>query len=169
MKKFFYLLLLLPFSMLMSCDDDKDFSPVDMTLTLDGVTYYNNSFYTISGDDVTIENLSAKALGDKNTEIANVTFYFDGIPLIGEPGNPFRGTFSTENIPAGNYTINVAGNLLQVDSSIKIFSVNYPLTIVASEDELPAGAPEIGSYSQTVTITKDKWSNNYNHRGWIGI
>lgn len=156
MKKFYYLLLLLPFSLLMSCDDDKDFVPVDMTLTLDGVTVLNDSFYTVSGEDITIENLAVKTLGNKNSDVTNVTFSFNGIPLIGDPMNPFRGTFSTEGIPAGNYSLNVTGNLLQVDQSIKIFAVNYPITIVDSEENLPSGAPELGSYSQTITITDGK-------------
>ena len=154
MKKFYYLLLLLPFSLLMSCNDDKDFTPVDMTLTLDGVTLSNETFYTVAGEDVTIENLDVKTLGNKNSAVTNVTFYFNGVPLIGTPGNPFMGTFSTTGIPAGKYVINITGNLLQVDSSIKIFSVDYPINIVNSEEDLPAGAPEIGSYSQTITLTE---------------
>lgn len=154
MKKLYYFLLLLPFSLLMSCNDEKDFSPVDLTLTLDGVTLVNDNFYTIAGEDVTIENLAVKSVGDKSTAVANVTFYFNGVPLIGTPADPFMGTFSTENIPAGTYTLNVTGNLLQVDSSIKMFTMNYPITIVNSEEDLPAGAPEIGSYSQTYTITE---------------
>ena len=156
MKKFYYLLLLLPFSLLMSCNDDKDFSPVDMTLTLDGVTTSGDVFYTVAGENVSIENLSVKAVGNKNTTITNVTFSFNGIPLIGVPGDPFMGTFSTENLPAGTYAINVTGNLLQVDSPIKVFAVNYPITIVKDEEDLPSGAPEIGSHSQTITITNNK-------------
>ena len=156
MKKFYYLLLLLPFSLLMSCNDDKDFVPVDMTLTLDGVTVLNDSFYTVSGENITIEDLVAKSLGDKNSGVANVTFYFNGVPLIGTPATPFLGTFSTEGFPAGTYSINVTGNLLQVDSPIKIFTANYPLIIVESAEDLPAGVPDLGTYSQTITITDNK-------------
>lgn len=152
MKKLFYLFLLLPFSVLMSCNDDKDFVPVDMTLTLSGVTQANNNFYTVAGEDVTIENLSVKSEG-KNSAVSNVLFYLDNVPMVGLPGNPFSGTFSTENLPAGTYEINVTGNLLQEDSSIKVFAVSYPLVIVDNEESLPADAPEIGSYSQTIRIT----------------
>ena len=154
MKKLFYLLFLLPVALLMSCNDDKDFSPVDMTLSLTGVTEYNGTFYAIQGEDVTIDNLSVKAADGKNTDVANVTFYFDGIPLIGTPVNPFLGTFSTENIPAGTYSLSIDGNLLQVDSSIKVFAVNFPVTIVETAEDLPDGAPEIGTYSQTIRISE---------------
>lgn len=156
MKKLYYLLLLFPLSLLMSCSDDKDFTPVDMTLTLDGVTLVNDNFYTVAGENVTIEDLTVKALGNKNTALTNVLYSFNGIPLIGVPGNPFMGTFSTENIPAGTYAINITGNLLQVDSSIKVFAVNYPITIVESAEDLPTDAPDLGSYSQTIRMTDDK-------------
>lgn len=155
MKKLFYLFLLLPFSLLISCSDDKDFSPVDMTLTLDGVTQSGDTFYTISGESVSLENFVVKSIDGKTSTVTNLTFYFNGVPLIGTPGNPFMGTFTTEDIPAGNYAINVTGNLLQVDSSIKIFTVNYPLTIVKSSEDLPAGAPDLGSYSQTIRVSND--------------
>ena len=156
MKKLFYLFLLLPFSLMVSCSDDKDFSPVDMTITLSGVTQANDNFYTVSGDDVTIENLTVKAIDNKNTILQNVIFYFNGIPLVGNPVNPFRGTFSTEGIPAGTYSIDVTGNLLQEDASIKIFAVSYNITIVDDEENLPAGVPDFGSYSQTVRISEGK-------------
>ena len=154
MKKLFYLFLLLPFSLLMSCSDDKDFSPVDMTLTLSGVTQSNDVFYTVSGEDITVENLTVKAIDGRNTLLQNVTIYFDGIPLIGTPGNPFTGTLSTENIPAGKYSIGISGNILQEDASLKIFAVTYPLTIVSDSEALPTDSPELGTYSQTIRISE---------------
>ncbi|MCH5235452.1 MAG: hypothetical protein J1E16_09160 [Muribaculaceae bacterium] len=156
MKKLYYLFLLLPFSLLFSCSDDKDFSPVDMTLTLDGVTLVNDNFYTISGENVSVENLEVKSIDGKNSAVTNVLFTLNGMPLNGVPGNPFVGTISTENLKAGTYSLEISGNLIQVDSSIKIFAVSYPLTIVESEENLPTGAPEIGSYSQTIRLTDSK-------------
>lgn len=154
MKKLFYLFLLLPFSLFVSCDDDKDFSPVDMTITLSGVTQSNDNFYTVAGNDVTIENLDVKAVDGTSTAVTNVMFYLDGAPIFVAPGEAIG--FSTENLPAGTYTIGVQGNLLQVDQSVKIFAVTYQVTIVDSQEELPTGAPEIGSYSQTITINASK-------------
>lgn len=155
MKKLFYFFLLLPFSMLMSCsDDNKEFSPTDMTLTVSGVTEYNGGFYTVEGENVTLEKLTLKAIDGKDTEVANVTYYIDGLPLLSTPGNPFLGTFSTEGFAAGTYSLSLTGNLLQVDSPIKIFTANYPITIVETQEDLPAGAPELGTYSLTLRIDK---------------
>lgn len=149
MKKIFYLFLFLPFSMLMSCSD-KDFSPVDMTLTMSGVTQLDDSFYAVSGEDITIESLTVKAIDGTPTGLANVRYYFNGILLDGPFGYPFNGTISTEGMPAGTYEISMAGNLLQEDQPIKIFAVDYQIKIVNSEEDLPAGAPEIGTYSITI-------------------
>lgn len=152
MKKLFYLLFLLPFSLLTSCDKD-DFQPFDMTLTLSGVTQYDGNFYVVAGDNVTIENVSVKTLGDKATAITNVMFYVDNVPLYNVPWSPaVPATFSTSNLPAGRHTIQVAGNLLQVDQSIQDFIATYSLIIVDSSENLPEGAPELGSYSQTITF-----------------
>lgn len=154
MKKLFYLFLLLPFSLLMSCNDDKDFSPVDMTMTLSGVTQVNGNFYTVAGENVSIDNLSVKAIDGKNTSLANTMFSLNGAPLFGEIGSESIASFSTENLTPGTYEIQVTGNLLQVDSSIKIYAVVYNLTVVESVEDLPADAPAIGTYSQTIKITE---------------
>lgn len=151
MKKIYYLLFLLPLSFLMACSDD--FTPVDMTVTLNGVTTSGESFYTVEGEDVSVENLEVKSIDGKPTAYSNVLFYFNGVPLMGNPENPLAVGFSTEDIPAGTYTLSITGSLLQEDASLKAFAVNYPLVIVSSEDDLPAGAPEIGSYSQTIRIS----------------
>lgn len=153
MKKLFYLFLLLPFSLLFSCSDDKDFSPVDLTLTLSGVTMSNDNFYTVAGETVTIDGLDAKAIDGKNSGVSNLIFYWNGVPLLGQPGDPFNGEISTENLPAGTYTLGVTGYMLQEGASLMDFAASYTLTVVSSIDDLPAGAPEIGTYSTTMRFS----------------
>lgn len=156
MKKLFYLFLLLPFTMFISCNDDKDFSPVDMTVTISGVTEVNDVFYTVAGENVTINNLTVKAIDGKSTDLANVQFSLDNAPIFPVPGSDTMASFSTNNLPAGTYSINAAGNLLQVDSPIKIFAVSYKLKVVESLEDLPDNAPEIATYSQTIRINNSK-------------
>lgn len=153
MKKLFYLFFLLPLAVLMSCKDDKDFSPVEMTLTLSGVTISDGHFYAVSGDIVTIDRLDVESVGSEKTGLANVLFDLSGAPIPDFPGSPNLGRINTENLPLATYSLGITGNLLQVDQPIMTFVVSYPLTIVESEDELPAGAPEIGTYSCTYKIT----------------
>ena len=153
MKKLLFLFFLLPFSLLISCDNDKDLSPVDLTLTLSGVTESDDVFFTIAGEEVTIEGLTAKSINGKNSALSNITFYLNGVPLIGYPGNPFQGTFSTEGLEAGTYYLSMSGNLLQEGASIQIFTAEYAIKIVENEEDLPDNTPEIGTYSQTIRIS----------------
>ena len=155
MKKLLYLLLLVPFALLTSCDKDDDLQPFDLTLTLGGVTQSDGVFYAVSGDEVTIEGLTVKPLCDKQTTVANVLFSIDGALIFPNPWNATGTlTFPTEVLPLGRNAVNVTGNLLQVDQSIKNFVANFTIVVVESEDELPAGAPALGSYSQTITVNK---------------
>ena len=153
MKKLIYLFFLLPFSLLISCNDDKDISPVDITLTLSGVTESEDVFFTVAGEEVSIEGITAKSIDGKNSALSNVIFYLNGMPLIGSPANPFQGTFSTEGFEAGTYYISMTGNLLQEGASIQIFTVEFPIKIVESQEDLPENAPEIGTYSQTIRMS----------------
>lgn len=152
MKKLFYLLFLLPLSLFTSCDSE-DLSPFNLTLSLSGVTQADNAFYVVAGDNITIESLTVDPVGGKNTQVSNVMFFLDNVPLLASPWNitnPW--TFSTANLPVGRHTIGVTGNLLQVDQSIQEFTANYTLEIVGSDADFPEGAPEIGSYSQSISF-----------------
>lgn len=150
MKKLFYLFLLLPFSMLVSCSD-KDFSPVDLKLTLSNVTHYDGAFYVVQGDDFSIDGFTANAIDGTPTTVTNVNYYFNGILLNGPHGFPFDNTISTGNLPTGTYTVSLAGDLLQEEQPIKIFAADYLVKIVAEVENIPAGAPEKGTYSLSIS------------------
>ena len=147
MKKLLYLLLLLPLGLLVSCDND-DFAPFDMTVNMSGVTQANDTIYTVAGENVTFESLKINPVGGKETQVTKVMFYVNGRPLFTNPWQLAAPTyFSTQNMNPGIYSIGISGNLLQVDQSINVFSVEFPLVIVASQEDLPAGAPALGSSS----------------------
>ncbi|MCH5229510.1 MAG: hypothetical protein J1F12_05885 [Muribaculaceae bacterium] len=152
MKKLLFLFLILPFSLMVSCNDDKELSPVDLTLTLSGVTESEDVFFTIAGEEVSIDGITAKSIDGKNSALSNITFYLNGVPFIGTPGNPFLGTFSTEGFEAGIYYLSLRGNLLQEGASIQIFTAEYPIKIVENQEDLPENAPEIGTYTHTIRI-----------------
>ena len=154
MKKLLYLLLLVPFGFLTSCDKE-DLASFDMTLTLSGVTQSDGYFYAVAGDAVTIQSLDVRGTDGKNTTVANVFFYLNNAPLFPDPwelGAPI--SFSTEGLQPGIYTIGIVGNLLQVDQPIQNFASNYKLVIVGNEEDLPENAPELGSYSVTINFSK---------------
>lgn len=175
MKKLFYLLLMLPLAFVASCSDDDDLPQVDLTLTLSGVTQYDDVFYAVKAetpdtetevatsdtedgkDDetlpegvITIDSFTAQSLTNKNAAVANVSFFIDGLFVPPSFDTSYLCAISTANLPVGTHTLSVTANVLQVDKSIANAALNYPLKIVASADDLPTGAPAIGTYSITV-------------------
>ena len=152
MKKLLYFLFILPLAFFASCNSDDDLAQVDLTITLDGVTMLNGNFYTISGNDITIQDLTVEALNGKNAAITNVTFYFEGRPILGSGFYPSRGTFSTSGLTDGTYYLGLTGLALEVDKTVTTVSCSFPLTIVENKEDLPSEAPEIGSYSSTIRL-----------------
>lgn len=147
MKKLLYLLMLLPLGLLVSCDND-DFAPFDMTVNMSGVTQANDTIYTVAGETVTFESLKINPVGGKETQVTNVIFRVNGDPLFTNPLQLAPPTyFSTQGMKPGIYSIGISGNLLQVDQSINVFAVTFPLVIESSQEDLPAGAPALGSSS----------------------
>lgn len=175
MKKLFYLLLVLPLALMASCSDDDDLPQVDLTLTMSGVTQYEDAFYAIGGaaaDDeaatpqadtevdgdeetlpegvITIDGLTAKSLTNQNAAVANTVYFLDGYLLRPSFDTPYVCAINASALPVGTHTLSVTTNVLQEDKSIANAALNFPLKIVASAEDLPAGAPAIGTYSITV-------------------
>lgn len=156
MKKLFYLLFLLPLAMFVSCDNDDDLAEVDFNVTASGVTLADNSFYTVQGETVSVDQVSVKSLTDKSATVTGIRYFIDGVPVFGSIESPYSISFSTENFAAGTHSLSIEATVLQVDKSITNCAINLPLTIVAEESDLPAGAPAIGTFTKTITIKPTK-------------
>lgn len=156
MKKLFYLLLVLPLGFLFSCSDDNDFPEVKVTTAFEGASYFDNTIYMVQGDTLFVENISATPLGSsKSATVANLAMFWDWsrvypnyYALIGIP-QPVPGIIAT--VP-GNHLLQLNYNILQVDKSISTFQSDYKVTVVESEDQLPAGCPEPGSFSVSYDV-----------------
>lgn len=153
MKKLFYLLFLLPLAFFASCSDDDDLAQVDFSVTLSGVTQVNDNFYTVKGNTVSIDGVAVKSLTDKAATVTGVRYYLDGFPIFAsiEEGN-FSFSFSTENLEAGTHTLGITATVLQVDKSITSAALSLPIVVAETEETLPEGAPEIGTYTTTLTM-----------------
>lgn len=152
MKKLFYLLFLLPFALLTSCNNDNDLPDVDLKLTLSGVAQdaTNNRFYVEQGQPATIDGLSAiSSSSTKPAAVANIRYFIDGIMLFGSEDAPFSGVIPTASLTTGVHYINIEATILQVDKSIAVGHIQVPFVVVSSEEELPS---EIGTYSITMTM-----------------
>lgn len=154
MKKLFYLLLMLPLAFFASCNDDDDLAQVDFEVTLSGVTQVNDNFYTVQGNTVNIDGVSVKSLTDKAATVTGVRYFLDGFPIWAsvEEGN-FSFAFTTEGMEAGSHNLAITATVLQVDKTITSAALNIPIIIVEKTEDLPAGAPEIGTYSTTLRMS----------------
>lgn len=153
MKKLLYLLFLLPLALLGSCSDDDDLAQVDMTVTMSNVTQVGHTFYAIKGSTVKIDGTTVKPAAGKQATIVGVNYYMNGLPMPMAFAAPYAIEF-TADLPAGSYILDVTGEVLQVDKSITNMLAKFPFTIVETEEDLPEGAPEIGTYSSTITSGK---------------
>lgn len=150
MKKLFYLLILFPLSLMMaSCSDDDDLAQVDVSLDVTGVTEYNGDYYTVVGEEITLDNVKAVSLTSQPATIQRVAFFIDGVEVFGTIEDPFSASFSTEGFRIGTHVVTMTGIVLQVDKTMTQIGMRVPINVVESEEDLPEGAPEIG----TVTIT----------------
>lgn len=157
MKKLFYLLFVLPLAFFASCNDDDDLAQVDFEVTLSGVTQVNDNFYTVAGNTVNIDGVSVKSLTDKAATVTGVRYYLDGFPIWAsvEEGN-FSFAFTTEGMEAGSHNLAITATVLQVDKSITSAALNIPIVVVENAEDLPSGAPEIGTYTTTLRMNTTK-------------
>lgn len=151
MKKFLYLLLVLPLvGLLAACskDDAKDLPEVSLSLDYSGAASVNGELYAIQGDTVTIENLTVTPLpGAKKATLGEVTYGFDGVPFFRSIVSPYATKILTADLKPGQYLLTVVATVFQVDKEVAFATFTYPLNIVGMAEDIPAG----GQLSHTVT------------------
>lgn len=141
MKKFFYLLLALPLAIFAtSCnDDEKDVPNVDLEATFNAAQY-EGEYYTVQGDVFTVEGLKLINNSGKNGTLGATSYYLDGLFVGTTVVEPFTCSFETSNLPVGRHVLGVSSNLFVVDYPTNIIAAQYVINIVASKDDIPAGA-----------------------------
>lgn len=152
MKKFLYLLLLLPFCLgATSCSDDNDFPSVDLTVKMTGAANVDNVIYVVQGDPFGIESISVQSLTGKQAMLTAVNYYWDGVPSQVAPVAPYTITWDTSTIPVGSHLLQMQTSLLQVDKSIATALITYKVQVVESAADLPAGA-ELGTVTNVMSV-----------------
>lgn len=151
MKKLLYILMLLPLGFLASCSDDNDLPSVDLTVEMTGAADVDNTIYVVQGEDFGIESITVKALNGNQAALTSVGYYWDGILSQVAPVAPYTITWNTASLPVGRHLLQMQSSLLEVDKSIASALFTYKVVVVASEDDLPAGAT-LGSVSDVITV-----------------
>lgn len=161
MKKLFYLLLVLPFAMMItSCSNDNDLPNVDVTIAFDNAAVKDGTVYAVEDSVLQITGISTKAVdSNKASALVNVDYVWNYIPAPYLTFGNYPLDLNLSQMPLvekGANILDLNGKLLEVDKSIANFSVRIPIVVVDEVENLPEGLT-LGEATLTyTTATKDK-------------
>ena len=155
MKKLLYLLLVVPFAMMISsCSSDKDLPNVDITISFDNAAVDDGIVYVLADQEFSITGITTKAVNsDKQSAIANVRYFWNGIYDPGMTWSNLPMVIDMAEMPQpadGENILTLRATLLETDKSIAYTALNVPIKSVASVEDLPEGS-ELGQTSLTFT------------------
>ena len=153
MKKFLYILMLLPF-MLGACSDDKDFPSVDITIAMSGAAQQDGVVYAVQGTPFNIDAITVRSLNGNAAALTTVAYYWNNVLSSINPVSPYAVSWNTQMLPVGDNVLQLQTSLLEVDKSIVTALLTVPVRVVASEEDLPEGLT-LGSVSQTITVNPE--------------
>ncbi len=136
MKKFLYLLLLLPLGLFASCDDGNDVPDVDIDVTFDNVVKEDGVLYVVQDKGFAVRSVTCEGIGS-NALISSVTYYWDYIDGLFSFVAPFTQVFDTSATPLGNHILRLNMEVLQEGKSLGFAIVEYKVKVVASEEDIP--------------------------------
>ena len=143
MKKLLYLLLVIPFTMMVaSCSDDKDLPNVDITMSFDNAVVKDGIVYVEQDAVFSITGLTTKSVdSNQQSAIANVRYFWNGIPAPGLTWSNFPMEINIAEMPepaSGNNILGLNATLLETDKSMSYCSLSIPIKSVKLED-MPDG------------------------------
>ncbi|MDE6380922.1 MAG: hypothetical protein K2L11_10650 [Muribaculaceae bacterium] len=144
MKKLLYLLLVLPFAMMVSsCSNDNDLPNVDITMSFDKAAVKDGAVYVIQDSVFSITGITTKAVdSNQQSAIANVRYFWNGLPAPGLTWSSFPMEIDMAQMPQVEKGANILGlraTLLETDKSMAFTVFNVPIVAVDSEEDLPEG------------------------------
>ena len=153
MKKLLYLLLVLPFAMMISsCSSDNDLPNVNVSMTFDNAAEKDGSIYVVQDSVFSITGLTTKAVdSNKQSAIVNVKYFWNGLPApdLTWSGFPMEIKLAEE----GRNVLSLQATLLEVDKSMAFATINVPIVAVDKVENLPAGLT-LGEATFTVTTAQ---------------
>lgn len=158
MKKLLYLLLVIPFAMMISsCSDDNDLPNVNITMSFDNAAVKDGTVYVLADDAFSITGLSTKAVdSNQQSAIVNVKYFWNGIPAPGLTWSSFPMDINMEEMPLvekGDNVLGLQATLLETDKSMAYTAINVPIVAVENEEALPEGMT-LGEATLTFTSSQ---------------
>lgn len=160
MKKLLYLLLVLPFAMMMaSCSNDDDLPNVTVTMDFGNAAVQDGTLYVVQSDTLMLNNIVTKAVDSNQTAVlANVKYFWNYVPAPYLTWSPLPMEIPIADMPlteSGNNFLQMDATLLETDKSIAYANIAIPIKVVATVDELPAGLT-IGDVQLVMNIGQSK-------------
>ena len=158
MKKLLYLLLVLPFAMMISsCSSDKDLPNVDIKISFDNAAVKDGKVYVMENDVFSITGLTTKAVdSNQQSAIANVYYFWNGIPAPGLTWSNFPMEINMAEMPLAKDGVNALGikaTILETDKSMAYTVFDVPIVAVENEEDLPDGV-QLGEATFTITTAQ---------------
>ncbi|MDE5870523.1 MAG: hypothetical protein K2H22_01050 [Muribaculaceae bacterium] len=144
MKKLLYLLLVIPFAMMVSsCSNDNDLPNVDITMTFDNAAVKDGAVYVLQDSVFSITGITTKAVDSKQqSAIANIYYFWNGIPApsLTWSGLPMEIDMAKMPQPEdGENILGLRATLLETDKSMAYTALSVPIIAVENEEALPDG------------------------------
>lgn len=144
MKKLLYLLLVIPFAMMVSsCSNDNDLPNVDITMSFDNAVVKDGSVYVVQDSVFSITGLTTKAVdSNQQSAIVNVRYFWNGYPAPGLTWSNFPMKINMADMPqpeSGNNILGLNATLLETDKSMSYCTLRIPIKAVEKVEDLPDG------------------------------
>lgn len=144
MKKLLYLLLVLPFAMLMaSCSDDDNLPDVQITMNFSNAAVDDGVLYVAKNDTLKLNSIVTKAMdANQSATLANVRYFWNYIPAPSLTWSNFPLEIDIDAMPLTESGMNYLGmqaTLLETDKSMAYTNIQVPIKVVETVEEFPAG------------------------------
>lgn len=144
MKKLLYLLLVVPFAMMISsCSSDKNLPNVDISMSFDNAAVQDGIVYVLQDEVFSMTGITVKAVDTKQqAAIANIRYFWNGIPAPELTWSPLPMEIDMAQMPQpedGENILGLRATLLETDKSMAYTVLNVPIKAVESEEDLPDG------------------------------
>lgn len=134
-----------------SCSNDDDLPEVDLSVAFSGASEQDGILYVVQGDDLVIEGLYVTPVaGTKKATLGATAYYWDYQFIGTSMMEPFGMSFNTARLPVGDYLLQINTTVFQVDKSVGIAYITFPVKVVEAA-QLPEGLIQ----KQGGTITPD--------------
>lgn len=145
MKKLLYLLLVIPFALMVSsCSNDNDLPNVDITMSFDNAVVKDGTVYVVQDSVFSITGLTTKAVdSNQQSAIVNVRYFWNGYPAPGLTWSNFPMAINMAEMPqpeSGNNILGLDATLLETDKSMSYCTLRIPIKAVDKVENLPDGA-----------------------------